>query len=60
MNVSKRAKKKVNSVHGSKKAKPKIVIKISNPQIEKIGVHEFSSGHKVSILMSMITEHLPN
>lgn len=49
MNVSKRAKKKVNSVHGSKKAKPKIVIKISNPQIEKIGVHEFSSGHKVSI-----------
>jgi hypothetical protein len=40
MNVSKRAKKKVNSVHGSKKAKPKIVIKISNPQIEKMELRQ--------------------
>lgn len=49
MNVSKRAKAKMNSVHASKKVKPKRIEKISNPQIEKIGTHELSDGNKVSI-----------
>lgn len=49
MKLTRKMQMKTRNTTPPKSKKPKIIDKVFNPQIKKVGIHQYSSGHSVSI-----------